>query len=230
MIREDNGDVVSERAQLPVAVLADLEAVAAAPAAFARAGVGDLISNRTAIVDWRLAAANSQETVDDFAALLSSSAHLLIEQLDLTELGAGRVTVPLARRLLDGLVLSGLAMEIAGSSRPCSGAEHLISHALDRLEPEHRVARRAGRLRHDRRDGAAGRRRRTRLADWCVAAGMNKAVDGFGITVDRLAEIVKTAPATRPGRYTILDHEPLSGRELRAELSAPARPLKLPSG
>lgn len=218
VIREDNGDVVSERAQLPVAVLADLEAVAAAPAYFARAGVGDLISNRTAIVDWRIAAANSDETVDDFAALLASCAHLLIEQLDLTELRAGRVTVPLARRLLDGLVLSGLAMEIAGSSRPCSGSEHLISHALDRLEPDtasHGEQVAFGTIVATALQGGDV----DQVRDLVAAAGMKNAVSGFGLPADRLAEIVKAAPATRPGRYTILDHEPLSGRELRAELS-----------
>src|SRR5438105_15387756 len=39
----------------------------------------------------------------------------------------------LLETLINGLVLSGVAMEIAGSSRPCSGAEHLFSHALDRI-------------------------------------------------------------------------------------------------
>lgn len=218
VIQEDSGDVVSERAQLPVAVLADLEAVAAAPASFARAGIGDLISNRTALVDWRLAAENTDESVDDFAALLSACAHLLIERLDLTDLREGRVTVPLARRLLDGLVLSGLAMEIAGSSRPCSGAEHLISHALDRLEP--------GTASHGEQV-AFGTIVATALQGGDVeevrglvlAAGMKTAACGFGIAPDRLAEIVKSAPGTRPGRYTILDHEPHSCRELRAEIA-----------
>ena len=35
------------------------------------------------------------------------------------------------RSLANSLLVSGLAMEIAGSSRPASGSEHLISHALD---------------------------------------------------------------------------------------------------
>ncbi|MBI4897770.1 MAG: iron-containing alcohol dehydrogenase [Actinobacteria bacterium] len=217
VIREASGDVVSERAQLPVAVVADLEAVAAAPAPFARAGIGDLISNRTALFDWRLAATAGAEQVDDFAALLSACAHLLIESFDLSELCAGRVTVPLARRLLDGLVLSGLAMEIAGSSRPCSGSEHLISHALDGLEPgtaSHGEQVAFGTLVATRLQGGDVGEIRELIA----SAGMTSALAGFGIPTARLAEIVKCAPGTRPGRYTILDHEPLSTRELRAEL------------
>lgn len=218
VIQEDSGDVVSERAQLPVAVVADLEAVAAAPASFARAGVGDLISNRTALVDWRLAAANTDESVDDFAALLASCAHLLLESFDLSGLRAGEVTVQLARRLLDGLVLSGLAMEIAGSSRPCSGAEHLISHALDRLEPgtaSHGEQVAFGTIVATALQGGDVEEARGLV----LAAGMKTAAAGFGLSPERLAEIVKAAPGTRPGRYTILDHEPLSGRQLRAEIA-----------
>ncbi|MBK5230535.1 MAG: iron-containing alcohol dehydrogenase [Thermoleophilia bacterium] len=218
VIREASGDVVSERAQLPVAVLADLQTIASAPAPFARAGFGDLISNRTALVDWRLAAV-SGEQVDDFAALLASCAHLLIENVDLSELRAGSVTVPLARRLLDGLVLSGMAMEIAGSSRPCSGSEHLISHALDRLEPGtalHGEQVAFGTLVATSLQGGDVELVRGLIA----GAGMTAALAGFGIPTARLAEIVKGAPATRPGRYTILDHEPRSARELRAVLDA----------
>lgn len=214
VIREADGDVVSERAQLPVAVLADLEAVAAAPASFARAGVGDLISNRSALVDWRLAAENDAEAVDDFAALLAACAHLLIENFDLGGLRAGEVSVPLARRLLDGLVLSGLAMEIAGSSRPCSGSEHLISHALDRLEPgtaSHGEQVAFGTLVATALQGGDV----AQVRELIDAAGMTAALAGFGIPTARLAEIVKNAPATRPGRYTILDHAPRSTRDLR---------------
>lgn len=214
VIEETGGAVVSEHAQLPVAVLANLESVAAAPASFARAGVGDLIGNRTALVDWRLASEHTDESVDDFAALLADCAHLLIESFDLSELRNGCVSVALARRLLDGLVLSGLAMEIAGSSRPCSGSEHLISHALDSLEPgtaSHGEQVAFGTLVATALQGGdVGEIRRL-----LEAAGMTAALAGFGIPTARLAEIVKSAPGTRPGRYTILDHAPLSTRELR---------------
>ncbi len=37
------------------------------------------------------------------------------------------------KELLDSLAMSGIANEIAGSSAPTSGSEHLISHALDKL-------------------------------------------------------------------------------------------------
>ncbi|MBJ7353480.1 MAG: iron-containing alcohol dehydrogenase [Thermoleophilaceae bacterium] len=209
-----DGEVVSERSALPVAVIADLETVAAAPIGFARAGVGDLLGNRSALIDWRIAADAGEDAVDDFAALLSSCALLLIEGLDLTPLGRGELTIELARRLLDGLVLSGLAMEIAGSSRPCSGSEHLISHALDRFEP--------GTATHGEQV-AFGTLISTQLQGGDVAAvremiaavGMKGALSGFDLGADRLAEIVGFAPATRPGRFTVLDRDRPSVTALR---------------
>lgn len=214
VIREDGGDIVSERAQLPIAVLADLELLAGAPINFARAGVGDLLGNRTAIEDWRIAAAAGEETVDDFAALLSSCAHLLIEGLDLTPLARGELTIDLARRLLDGLVLSGLAMEIAGSSRPCSGSEHLISHALDALEPgtaSHGEQVAFGTLIATALQGGDLELVRAQIQ----AVGMTGALNGFGLTSDRLAEVIRYGPSTRAGRYTVFDQVRPSGQQLR---------------
>lgn len=221
VIAEGPSEVVSERSALPVAVLADLETIVAAPIGFARAGVGDLISNRTALVDWQLAADAGEEVVDDFAALLSTCAQLLIEGLDLSPLADGELPLDHARRLLDGLVLSGLAMEIAGSSRPCSGAEHLISHALDALEP--------GTAAHGEQV-AFGTLVTTVLQGGNLAevrgvvegVGMKGALTGFGIAPERLAEIVAWAPNARPGRYTVLDcARPPRGEliELIAELT-----------
>jgi glycerol-1-phosphate dehydrogenase [NAD(P)+] len=218
VIAESSGEVVSERSALPVAVIADLETVAAAPIHFARAGVGDLIGNRTAIADWRIAHDAGEEKLDDFAALLAGCAQLLIEGLDLSPLGRGELPIELARRLLDGLVLSGLAMEIAGSSRPCSGSEHLISHALDRLEPgtaAHGEQVAFGALVATKLQGGDVEPLRESIS----AVGMKGALSGFDLGPARLAEIIAYAPATRPGRYTVLDRDRPSGAELKALLA-----------
>lgn len=209
------GEVVSERAALPMAVLADLQTICAAPVGFARAGMGDLLSNRTALVDWQLAAAAGKDELDDFAALLSSTAHLLVEGLDLAPLKAGTLNQDLAQRLLDGLVLSGLAMELAGSSRPCSGSEHLISHALDALEPgtaPHGEQVAFGTLVATALQGGDV----ARVKDEIAAIGMNSALQGFDLGAPRLAQIVAFGPSTRPGRFTVLD----TGRPTGAELES----------
>lgn len=219
VIREAGGEVVSERSALPAGVVADLETLATAPVGFARAGVGDLIGNRTALVDWRLAADAGEAEVDDFAALLASCAHLLIEGMDLAPLAGGQLTRDLARRLLDGLVLSGLAMEIAGSSRPCSGSEHLISHALDKLEPgtaAHGEQVAFGTLVATALQGGDP----APIKELIAATGMNGALGGFGLSTDRLVEIVRFAPATRPGRYTVLDADRPDSAALRTAVTA----------
>lgn len=215
VIAEGPGSVTSERSALPVAVLADLTTLCAAPIAFARSGVGDLISNRTALADWRIAEAAGKDEVDDFAALLADCAQLLVEGLDLSPLASGMLTEELAKRLLDGLVLSGLAMEIAGSSRPCSGSEHLISHALDALEPgtaPHGEQVAFGTLVATALQGGDPEPLRAQLK----AIGMKAPLSGFGIGAQRLAEVVAYGPATRPDRYTVLDEAKPAAGELRS--------------
>lgn len=213
VITEASGETVSERSALPTAVLADITTICAAPIEFARAGVGDLLSNRTALVDWRLAAEAGAEEIDDFAALLATGAHLLIEGLDLSPLARGELTRDLAQRLLDGLVLSGLAMTIAGSSRPCSGVEHLISHALDELEPgtaPHGEQVAFGMLVATELQGGDGQELRRRLEQ----AGITRPLAGFSIGTERLVQIVRHAPTTRPGRHTVLDERQITDSEL----------------
>ncbi len=136
VIRDESGAFESRHARLPIAVTVDMDLIEQAPADRARAGLGDLLANPCALRDWRRAAtATTGEEVDDFAALLSQVAADLVYATNTVTLGAGDPAPALLERLLSGLVLSGLAMEIAGSSRPCSGSEHLISHALDQLHP-----------------------------------------------------------------------------------------------
>lgn len=208
------GHVESLPAQLPIAVVADIKMFASAPPRTTRAGLGDALANCTALVDWRLAASAGRERVDDFAALLAQAAFEAVYGSDVGPLGRGKPEPDFLTRLLNALVLSGLAMEIAGSSRPCSGAEHLISHAIDRLMP--------GTAYHGEQV-AFGMLIAARLqeGDWrslkrfVEAAGMREVCAGFGLTVARLTEIVQAAPATRPGRYTCLNEMRLDAKTLK---------------
>ena len=120
-------------ARMPIGVVADLDVLRQAPAACVRAGVGDLLANFSAVADWELACKRGRDRMDDFARLLAlTGAEAMLRYAD----GEGSVdpsSPDLLETLINGLVLSGIAMEIAGSSRPCSGAEHLFSHAVDRI-------------------------------------------------------------------------------------------------
>src|SRR5262249_6521241 len=111
-------------AALPFGVVIDTAVSRDAPRVLSLSGIGDLVAKFTAVRDWKLAFHATGERVDDFAALLSDgSIHSYLSHpgFDLDGI----------RLLATSLMLNGIAMEICGSSRPASGSEHLISHALD---------------------------------------------------------------------------------------------------
>ena len=203
VIRDSDGRLRSGSGRLPIAVAVDLDVVAAAPVARTRAGLGDLLANACALHDWRLAAAAGGEELDDFAALLSQSAFDLVYAAPPVELTGGPPPEEFLHRLLRGLVLSGLAMEIAGSSRPCSGSEHLISHALDSLHPgtaQHGEQVAFGAVLATHLQGGDWRG----LRDFLRAAGLQEAARGFGLPAGELVQVVRAAPSMRPARHTVL--------------------------
>jgi glycerol-1-phosphate dehydrogenase [NAD(P)+] len=119
-------------AAIPSGVVLDLDVCKAAPRTLWLSGVGDLVAKLTAIFDWKLAFHRRGEPVNDFAALLSdATVYQFLAQPSFDLDGA--------RLLGTALLLNGLAMEICGSSRPSSGSEHLISHALDALSSRPRL-------------------------------------------------------------------------------------------
>jgi glycerol-1-phosphate dehydrogenase [NAD(P)+] len=119
-------------AALPFGVVVDLEVCKDAPRPLWMSGIGDLTSKITAVFDWKLAFHAVGEPVDDFAALLSDAT---VYQY----LGQPTFDVQGARLLSTSLMFNGIAMEICGSSRPASGSEHLISHALDSISERPRL-------------------------------------------------------------------------------------------
>ena len=119
-------------AQAPLAIIADTEIIANAPWRFTVSGCADTIAKFTSIKDWQLAHKEKKEYYGGYAASLAlMSAKLVTEN---AELILNRQDEGL-RVLLEALISCGVAMSIAGSSRPCSGSEHLFSHALDMIKP-----------------------------------------------------------------------------------------------
>lgn len=114
--------------KMPQAVIIDLDILALAPERLMTAGIGDLLSNRTALFDWELAQRKKKDAMNTFARLMANNA---IESFMNTVSHGSYRRSTLMKVLAESLVMSGIAMSIAGSSRPCSGSEHLISHALD---------------------------------------------------------------------------------------------------
>lgn len=126
-------DNVSKEVDAPFALVADTRIISSAPYKFTAAGFADIISNLTAVEDWKLAYKLINEPFSDSAAALSlMTANLLIDQSSNIQPrhpeSAGIV--------VKGLVSSGMAISIARSSRPASGSEHKFSHALDKIAPK----------------------------------------------------------------------------------------------
>ena len=124
-IRRD-GLKTSMQAIPPIAVVADTEIISRAPKRLLSAGVGDIISNQTAVLDWKLA--GQKADYSEYAAALSEMAAKLVEN-DIDKVASGEEEG--VRLVVKALISSGVAMSIAGTSRPASGGEHKFSHWLD---------------------------------------------------------------------------------------------------
>jgi glycerol-1-phosphate dehydrogenase [NAD(P)+] len=122
----------SLEAHPPIAIVADTGIIAAAPHRLLAAGCADVISNYTAILDWELAHRMRGEPMSEYAIALSRmTAEILMRNAHVIKPHQEES----AWMVIKALVSSGVAMSIAGSSRPASGGEHKFSHALDRLAP-----------------------------------------------------------------------------------------------
>ncbi len=112
----------------PLAVLVDTEIINKAPYKLLASGCADVISNITALEDWAFANRLKNEPFSRSAFSLSKhAANEIVENAKLIKPGVEE-SVWLA---IKPIILSGIAMSIAGSSRPTSGAEHMFSHMLD---------------------------------------------------------------------------------------------------
>lgn len=198
-----DGARASHGARMPCGIVMDVAPIASAPAPTLRAGVGDLVSNLTACLDWRLADARGHARYDAFAAMIAeAAARPALELRDLTDRREQEV-------LAHGLLLSGLAMAAAGTSRPCSGAEHLISHALDAraggTSALHGAQVAVGSLVSAAAHGDDALL--DALSTTYRRLGLPTTAEDLGLTREDLAEAVRTAPSLRPDRWTVLSDD-----------------------
>jgi glycerol-1-phosphate dehydrogenase [NAD(P)+] len=181
---------------MPFGVILDTAVCLDAPEILWHSGVGDLVSKFTAVTDWKMAFHAIGTPVDDFAALLSDAS---VHQF----LGRPKRDLEGMRLLGTALLLNGISMSICGSSRPVSGSEHLISHALDRVSKRPRL--------HGLQVGVATYlmsllqgQNSERIAELLETTGFWRAIarDPF----DRLEwlEAARVAPSIKSDFYTVL--------------------------
>ncbi len=204
---------------MPVAVIVDLDRVRGAPGPMATAGIGDVLADLSAIADWQLAAADLGEKVDGLAVALARSAAEAVMHQPGQSRSPEFLTV-----LAESLILSGLAMAVAGSSRPGSGGEHEIMHAINQLYP--------GAGSHGELAGVGtvfcaflrGDLEQLDLISGCLARhGLPRTPAEIGLTHADFATAVRSAPDTRPGRYTILERLAMTEAEVADRVDACAK-------
>ncbi len=198
------------KCKIPTGIIVDVNVIMNAPLEHLQSGIGDTISKYTALYDWKLDAASRKDKVDDFAYLLSDMALNSLCYYEEKSLKSKEFI----KVLTQSLVLGGLAMEIAGNSRPCSGSEHLFCHSLEEHYKEirisHGMAVALGSLVSCRLQG----RDVERLERILHAYGMDMNPMKFGITREIFVDAWMRAADTRKDRYTVLNRISLSRQML----------------
>lgn len=122
------GMKVTYPAGLPIAIVADTEVLKSAPAEMIRSGYGDIIGKFSALNDWKLSRLINGEYFCDYIY------NTTYEQIQLTIASASGIMdrdEESIRQLMEALVVIGIMMSFAGSSRPASGSEHHLSHFFE---------------------------------------------------------------------------------------------------
>jgi glycerol-1-phosphate dehydrogenase [NAD(P)+] len=194
------GKPYSAMSQAPLAIIADTKVISRAPWRFVISGCGDVISKFTAVKDWRLAHAERDEYYGEYAASLAlMSATLVEENASQIQEGNDEGT----RILLEALISCGVAMSIAGSSRPCSGSEHLFSHALDMVNASgamHGEQCGVGSILMTYLHGEDWKR----IRDTLKSLGAPTTASELRVKDKDIVEAMQLAATIRPDRYTIL--------------------------
>ncbi len=122
------GTKVSIETRAPIAVVADLSVIAAAPKKLAASGVGDMLSKFISIADWRISRLISEEYYCPFIADFELKS---VEDITRAIPDIKKGGIDGTRKLVEGLVISGLSMQMAKITRPASSFEHHFSHYLE---------------------------------------------------------------------------------------------------
>lgn len=202
VIKDARNIPVSHITSPPHGVIIDIDIVKNAPRRHLLAGVGDLMSNLSAVFDARLAQQQGAEKSDNDALSLAEAGGLRLLKLKTRDIGS----TTFLRNLAQGLIKSGFAMCIWGTSRPASGSEHKISHSIDHYFPSRNAL-------HGEQVGIA--------AIFTMAMQRNESLDrvkafyeeiGFptklsylGLSPDEFVKVVLNATKIRPERHTILE-------------------------
>jgi len=210
----DSNQPYSRMTSMPFAIVADIDVIEKAPHRYVASGCGDLVAKYTAVRDWKLSHKVTGEYFGDYAASL---AYMSAEIIFRNAKKIGKRKQDSIRTVVEALISAGVAMGIAGSSRPCSGSEHLICHALGRLMEDPPL--------HGERCGvstiftalahkAAWKKVKAALSSIGAPSNLSE----LGVDEQTFVKAVIMAPDIRPDRYTILHKLRLTESDVRRML------------
>ncbi|MDW8062622.1 MAG: sn-glycerol-1-phosphate dehydrogenase [Candidatus Caldarchaeum sp.] len=205
-----NGRAYSRKSVMPLEIYADMEVISMAPRRYLLSGCGDLVAKHSAVRDWWLAHVEKGEYYGRYAAHLANLSASVIMKSAKHIVNDWQEGV---RTVVEALISAGVAMGVAGSSRPCSGSEHLIAHALETMMEKPAL--------HGERCGVATiftsklhKSNWEKVRNSLKTIGAPHTLNQIGVDADLFVEAVKKAPDLRKERYTILHKTPLTSRQI----------------
>jgi len=201
-----NGLSVSVEASMPAAIIADTEIIVTAPFRFLASGAADVLSNLTALKDWSLAHRLKGERVSSSAYAISEFAakEIINNASDIKPNLEESVWL-----VIKQIAFSGIAMSVAGSSRPASGAEHMFAHSVDTIKKGnglHGELCGIGSIISMYLHGGDWRM----IRDTLQKIGAPTRLDQVSLKEEDAVQALMMAHKTRPDRYTILGESGLS--------------------
>ena len=198
----------SVRTVMPALVVADIDIISSAPRRHILAGYGDLLGKLTAVLDWKLAHRLRGEYYGEYAASLAllSAKHVMRMHEAFSK---NRIPKEAVRNLVEALISSGVAMGIAGSTRPASGSEHMFAHALDivaNYPALHGEEVALGTIMMLYLHGKNWKKVRNIMK----SVGLPTTARELGVSSDKIVEALTKAHSIRPERYTILGEKGLT--------------------
>lgn len=196
------GRRTSVPARMAYGIIVDMQIIKTAPEHFLYSGIGDMVSKITALYDWQYEEDCGYTEVNDFAMMVAKKA---VNSFVRTPF-AGIKDDLFLKELVDSLAMSGIANEIAGSSAPTSGSEHLISHALDKMSDSPQL--------HGIQVGIATclmsrvqNHRYERIDTIFTKTGFWNYVRTLGLKKEEYKQAIDLAPSIKPFRHTYLHEE-----------------------
>lgn len=120
----------------PAAIICDVDIIKDAPMHMLHAGLGDMLAKYIGLCEWRIVELiNGEYYCENVAGLMRASLEKIVKNAP----GLRRREPAAVQATVEGLVLSGIAMSYAGTSRPASGMEHYFSHLWEMMALERKV-------------------------------------------------------------------------------------------